>query len=214
MPPKRPAIGPVMSPSVAKKTRKSLTLKVKLDFIHRHERNKKTNIIARHHGLTPSTVSTIFKSADSIKKAGEIISSLQAKRITQTHDSAMDKMESLVEIGWKRLLHENDPVVDFEDFEADDFYRWLLETGEQAILDDVQDWLDCNEGGPDMQVLTEHEIVETWKKWLLREMTMMIPSPSGHHLQQQGEELKLRWSFVNTERSLCHLLMAIGILKI
>ncbi|MPC41159.1 CENPB DNA-binding domain-containing protein 1 [Portunus trituberculatus] len=64
MPPKRP----VMLPSVAKKTRKSHTLKVKLDIIHRHERGKKTNSIARHHGLTPSTVSTILKSADSIKK--------------------------------------------------------------------------------------------------------------------------------------------------
>ncbi|MPC89039.1 CENPB DNA-binding domain-containing protein 1 [Portunus trituberculatus] len=78
MPPKRPA----MSPSVGKKTRKSLTLEVKLDIIHRQERGEKTNSIARHHGLTPSTVSTIFKSADSIKKAGETIFSLQAKRTT------------------------------------------------------------------------------------------------------------------------------------
>ncbi|MPC20917.1 CENPB DNA-binding domain-containing protein 1 [Portunus trituberculatus] len=73
MPPKRPA----MSLSVAKKTMKSLTLEVKLDIIHRYERGKKTNSIARHHGLIPSTVSTIFKSADSIKKAES--SSLPAK---------------------------------------------------------------------------------------------------------------------------------------
>ncbi|MPC27254.1 hypothetical protein E2C01_020422 [Portunus trituberculatus] len=37
MPPKRPATSPAMSPSVAK-TRKSLTLKVKLDVIHRYKR--------------------------------------------------------------------------------------------------------------------------------------------------------------------------------
>ncbi|MPC80782.1 hypothetical protein E2C01_075375 [Portunus trituberculatus] len=37
MPPKRPATSPAMSPSTAKKKRKSLTLKVKLDIIHRHE---------------------------------------------------------------------------------------------------------------------------------------------------------------------------------
>ncbi|MPC69120.1 CENPB DNA-binding domain-containing protein 1 [Portunus trituberculatus] len=80
MPPKHPATSPAMSPSVAKKTRKSLTLEVKLDIIHRHERGEKTNSIARYHGLTPSTVSTIFKSADSIKKADETLSSLQAKR--------------------------------------------------------------------------------------------------------------------------------------
>ncbi|MPC73498.1 Dolichyl-diphosphooligosaccharide--protein glycosyltransferase subunit [Portunus trituberculatus] len=57
--------------SIAKKTRKSLTLEVKLDIIYRHERGEKTNSIAHHHGLTPSTVSTIFKLTDSIKKAGE-----------------------------------------------------------------------------------------------------------------------------------------------
>ncbi|MPC64405.1 CENPB DNA-binding domain-containing protein 1 [Portunus trituberculatus] len=73
---------PAKSPSIAKKKRKSLTLKVKLDIIHRHERGKKTNSIVRHHGLTPSTVSTIFKSADSTKKADETVSSLQAKRTT------------------------------------------------------------------------------------------------------------------------------------
>ncbi|MPC14181.1 hypothetical protein E2C01_006938 [Portunus trituberculatus] len=45
MPPKCPA----MLPSFAKKTRKSLTLEVKLDIIHRHERGGKTNSIAHHH---------------------------------------------------------------------------------------------------------------------------------------------------------------------
>ncbi|MPC48015.1 hypothetical protein E2C01_041779 [Portunus trituberculatus] len=60
MPPKCPTTSPAMSPNVAKKTRKSLTHEVKLDIIHRHKRGKKTNSIARHHGFTPSTVSTIF----------------------------------------------------------------------------------------------------------------------------------------------------------
>ncbi|MPC65254.1 hypothetical protein E2C01_059386 [Portunus trituberculatus] len=68
MPPKCPATRLAMSPSIAKKTRKSLTHEVKLDIIDGHVRGEKTNSIARHHGLTPSTVS-IFKSADSIKKA-------------------------------------------------------------------------------------------------------------------------------------------------
>ncbi|MPD03503.1 CENPB DNA-binding domain-containing protein 1 [Portunus trituberculatus] len=77
---------------------KSFTLEVKLDIIHRYEIGEKTNSIARYHGLTPSTVSTIFKSADSIKKAGLTVSSFQAKRTTRTRDSAMDRMESLVEM--------------------------------------------------------------------------------------------------------------------
>ncbi|MPC84173.1 hypothetical protein E2C01_078901 [Portunus trituberculatus] len=59
-----------MSPSIAKKTKKSLTLEVKLDIIHRHKRGEKTNRLLATI-LTRSTVSTVFKSADSIKKAGE-----------------------------------------------------------------------------------------------------------------------------------------------
>ncbi|MPC96984.1 hypothetical protein E2C01_092270 [Portunus trituberculatus] len=77
LPPKRPA----MWPSLPKKTRISLTLEMKLDIIHRHERGDKT-IALLATILTPSTVSTIFKSADSIKKVGETLSSLQAKRTT------------------------------------------------------------------------------------------------------------------------------------
>ncbi|MPC45295.1 hypothetical protein E2C01_038990 [Portunus trituberculatus] len=65
MPPKHPTTSPAMSPSVAKKTRKSLTHEVNLDIIHRHKRGEKTNTIAHHHGLTLSSVSTLFKSSDS-----------------------------------------------------------------------------------------------------------------------------------------------------
>ncbi|MPC19331.1 CENPB DNA-binding domain-containing protein 1 [Portunus trituberculatus] len=77
MPPKRPTTSLAMLTSIAKKTGKPLTLELKLDIIHRHKRGEKTNSIARHIGLTPSTVSTIFKSADSIKKPDETVSSLQ-----------------------------------------------------------------------------------------------------------------------------------------
>ncbi|MPC98895.1 hypothetical protein E2C01_094281 [Portunus trituberculatus] len=45
LPPKRSA----MWPSVSKKTRKSLTLEVKLDIIHRHERQE--NYSNAHHHL-------------------------------------------------------------------------------------------------------------------------------------------------------------------
>ena len=110
MPPKRPATSPAKSPSVSKKTRKSLTLEAKLDIIHRHERGEKTNSIARHHGLAPSTVSTIFKAADSIKKAGETVSSLQVKRTTRTRDPALDKMETLLEMWISDQVRRRMPV--------------------------------------------------------------------------------------------------------
>ncbi|MPC31483.1 hypothetical protein E2C01_024773 [Portunus trituberculatus] len=53
-----------MSPSVAKKTRKSLTLEVKLDIIHRHEKGEKTNSIARHH--LDSIYSLLFSSQQAL----------------------------------------------------------------------------------------------------------------------------------------------------
>ncbi|MPC48393.1 hypothetical protein E2C01_042165 [Portunus trituberculatus] len=71
LPPKCPA----MWPSVPKKTRKSFTLEVKLDIIHRHERSEKT-IALLATILTPSAVSTIFKSADSSKKAVLVLQDL------------------------------------------------------------------------------------------------------------------------------------------
>ncbi|MPD06296.1 hypothetical protein E2C01_102101 [Portunus trituberculatus] len=88
MPPKCPATSPAMSHRIAKKTRKSLTLEVKLDNIHRHERGEKTNTLSllATMALTPSTVFTIFKSADSVKKADETVSSLKAKRTARSRD--------------------------------------------------------------------------------------------------------------------------------
>ncbi|MPC41096.1 hypothetical protein E2C01_034678 [Portunus trituberculatus] len=100
MTPKHPAI----SPSVAKKTRKSLTLQVKLDIIHRHERGEKTNSIASHHGLTPSTFSTIFKSANSIKKA--VYNKYNTSRPNRTYRLVQN---SILE----RVMDRNDLVVTF-----------------------------------------------------------------------------------------------------
>ncbi|MPC78630.1 CENPB DNA-binding domain-containing protein 1 [Portunus trituberculatus] len=95
MPPKRPTTSSAMSPSVAKKKRKSLTLKVKLDIIHRHERGEKTNSIACYHGLTPSTVSAILLSSQQtlLRRLVRLYLSCKLKRTTRTRDSAMNKME-------------------------------------------------------------------------------------------------------------------------
>ncbi|MPC28609.1 hypothetical protein E2C01_021817 [Portunus trituberculatus] len=46
MPPKHPATSPAMSPSVAKKTRKSLTLEVKRDIIQTREARKLIALLA------------------------------------------------------------------------------------------------------------------------------------------------------------------------
>lgn len=52
----------------------------------------------RHFNLTPSTVSTIFKSSDAIKKKAETVSSVQVTRTTRKRDPAMDKMETMLEL--------------------------------------------------------------------------------------------------------------------
>ena len=60
--------------------------------------------------------------------------------------------------GWNRLLHKSEPVVDFVGFEADDFHQQFVRAGENTTVDDINNWLECDEGDPGQQVLTEEEI--------------------------------------------------------
>ncbi|KAG7176344.1 FYVE, RhoGEF and PH domain-containing protein 4-like [Homarus americanus] len=54
--------------NVAKKSRVAVTLDVKLDILKRHEHGDGMSVIGRVHGLAPSTVHSIVKSADKIKE--------------------------------------------------------------------------------------------------------------------------------------------------
>ncbi|KAK3891446.1 hypothetical protein Pcinc_004667 [Petrolisthes cinctipes] len=69
-----------------------------------------------------------------------------------------DVSSSTLANGWNRLLHRTEPVVDFEGFAADDFHRQFVEAGENTTVDDINDWLECDEGDPGQQVLTEEQI--------------------------------------------------------
>ena len=62
---------------------------------------------------------------------------------------------------WKRLLYDVDvPVVDFASFEVQDFRRMFNAGGEDVANDDVQNWLEMDEGDPGHELLSEEEIIE------------------------------------------------------
>ena len=69
-----------------------------------------------------------------------------------------DVSSSTLANGWNRLLHKSEPVVDFVGFEADDFHQQFVRAGENTTVDDISNWLECDEGDPGQQVLTEEEI--------------------------------------------------------
>ena len=62
---------------------------------------------------------------------------------------------------WKRLLYDVDvSVVDFAGFEVQDFRRMFNAGGEDVANDNVQNWLEMDEGDPGQELLSEEEIIE------------------------------------------------------
>lgn len=84
-----------------KKSRKSLNLDVKLQIIARHEGGEGANSIARALALSQSTVSTVIKNKDSIRKAGQVATSMQAKTLTRHREPIFEEMERCLSI-WIR----------------------------------------------------------------------------------------------------------------
>ncbi|KAG7161749.1 CENPB DNA-binding domain-containing protein 1-like [Homarus americanus] len=92
--PKRPA---VKTPSnVAKRPRVAATLDEKLDIVKRHEHRDGTSVIGRVHGLAPSTVHSIVKSADKIKEMAGSATPLTATKVTRFRDAEMESMERML----------------------------------------------------------------------------------------------------------------------
>lgn len=99
MPPKRPASSPANVQH--KKSRKSLNLDMKLGIISRHEGGEGANYIARALSLSQSTVSTVIKNKDSIRKAGQVATTMQAKTLTRHREPIFEEMERCLSI-WIR----------------------------------------------------------------------------------------------------------------
>ncbi|XP_042211556.1 CENPB DNA-binding domain-containing protein 1-like [Homarus americanus] len=92
--PKRPA---TKTPSnVAKRSRVAVALDVKLDIVKRHEHGKGTSVIGRVHGLAPSTVHLIVKSADEIKEMAGSATPLTATKVTRFRDAEIESMERML----------------------------------------------------------------------------------------------------------------------
>lgn len=68
-----------------------------------------------------------------------------------------DIPKSTLANGQNYLLHSTEPVVDFGSFEATDFHCQFLKAKENST-EDVQDCLECDEGDPGQQILTENDI--------------------------------------------------------
>ena len=80
---------------------------------------------------------------------------------------------------WKRLLYDVDvPVVDFTGFEVQDFARMFSAGGEEVGNDDVQTWLEIDEGDPGHELLSEEEIVEA----------VLKPSEQEEEEEEDSEE--------------------------
>ena len=73
-----------------------------------------------------------------------------------------DVSTSTLASGWNRLLRSTNPMMDIEGGQVSDFHSQLVQAGEKAgstlTEEDVEDWLECDEGDPGMQVMTEEQI--------------------------------------------------------
>ena len=94
MAPKRPATN--QSGSCSKKSRKSLTLDVKLDILKRYEQGQKTIDIVRATGFSESTLRTIRSSKDKINKCIAHGSSASLKQVSSVRHITMTRMEELL----------------------------------------------------------------------------------------------------------------------
>ncbi|MPC92342.1 CENPB DNA-binding domain-containing protein 1 [Portunus trituberculatus] len=76
-----------------KRPRKNLSLEKKFEIVKRHEGAERANFIARTMQLSHSTVSTIIKQAESVKKTGETASTLIANMLTRKREPIMKEIE-------------------------------------------------------------------------------------------------------------------------
>ncbi|XP_041053574.1 tigger transposable element-derived protein 1-like [Carcharodon carcharias] len=94
---KRPASDGSES-AAAKKTRKTITLAMKLEVLKRLEAGERAVDIGRALGLPPTTVRTIRGNAEKIKQSARSVTPLSAGRVSRTRSSIMENMERLLAV--------------------------------------------------------------------------------------------------------------------
>ena len=82
-----------------------------MSIIKRNEKGEKLTLIARSLGLAASTVGTIAKNADSIRKTAQTATPGCSFRITKGRDSSMERMESLLYLWIEDQNQRNVPPI-------------------------------------------------------------------------------------------------------
>ncbi|KAK4310880.1 hypothetical protein Pmani_017591 [Petrolisthes manimaculis] len=94
MAPKRPSTTP--QESAAKKTRKSVTIEMKMEVLDRYDRGERTSVIASVMKLRESTLRTIRGSADKIRASAVAGTSASSTRVSHARSTEMERMEKLL----------------------------------------------------------------------------------------------------------------------
>lgn len=82
--------------TTAKKIRKSISLDTKMLVITRMESGEKRASVCRSLTLAPTTVSTIMRNAEKIKKSAQQTSKFSSKYVAYTRSPVMEKMEQIL----------------------------------------------------------------------------------------------------------------------
>ncbi|XP_038662858.1 F-box/LRR-repeat protein 8 isoform X2 [Scyliorhinus canicula] len=98
------------SAAAAKKTRKTITLEIKLEVLKRFEAGERAVAIGRALGLPPTTVRTIRGNTAKIKQSAQSVAPFSAGRISRTRSSIMENMERLLEVWIKDQNQRNVPL--------------------------------------------------------------------------------------------------------
>ena len=91
---------------VVKKTRNAVTLEKKLKIIEKIESGEKFTAVGRYFKLPESTVRSIVKQTDKIKKTSESVTPITATKTSRTRCFLMTEMENLLS-NWIEDLNQN-----------------------------------------------------------------------------------------------------------
>jgi hypothetical protein len=62
--------------------------------------------------------------------------------------------------GWTNLLQDMEPENDFRGFKTSDIHAFIKRAGEDVSENDIEQWLDNDDGDPSYQILSQEEIAE------------------------------------------------------
>ena len=88
----------------------SVTLKTKLDVLHRFDIGERAVNIGIALGLPPTTVRTIRTNAEKIKSSVEAVTPRNSTRISKSRDKLIENMEKHLNLWLEDKHHTNIPI--------------------------------------------------------------------------------------------------------